>query len=127
MNNVLLSEEDYQAYPGRDKEGSPTPGVSKDGLEISLEGSEITIVGRRNAGLLSYVRVKNGLGQFTSVVDSSFWFGAATRTLTGTVMFDRFPKQVFIDRTENFIGEIHRARFRSAQVVNVNSCHMLLA
>src|SRR5258705_3580590 len=48
-----------------------------------------------------------------------------SRTLGGCVMLDRLPKQVFVDRAENFLGQIHRADLRPAQAIDINRCHML--
>jgi hypothetical protein len=43
----------------------------------------------------------------------------------GAVMFHRFPEQVFVDRAENFVGEIQCPDLLAAQIVYVDSCHML--
>src|SRR5713101_8162491 len=45
--------------------------------------------------------------------------------LGGRVMLDRLPEQIFVDGAENFLGQIHRPDLRSAQVVDINRCHML--
>src|ERR1017187_3786259 len=46
--------------------------------------------------------------------------------LPGAVMLHRFPEQVFVDRTENFVGEIEGPDLGAAQIVNINSCHIAL-
>src|SRR5258708_815687 len=48
-----------------------------------------------------------------------------TRTRGGAIMRDRLPEQVFVDRTENLLGQFHRPGLGSAQIVNINSCHIL--
>jgi hypothetical protein len=48
-----------------------------------------------------------------------------TRTPGGTILFHGLPEQVFIDRAENFLGQVHGADLRSAQIVDINRCHML--
>ena len=50
--------------------------------------------------------------------------GVSAGALRGAVMLHRFPQQVFVDRAENFIGEIKRADLLSAQIMNIDSCHM---
>ena len=40
-------------------------------------------------------------------------------------MFHRLPEQVFVDRAEDFVGEIQCPDLLAAQIVNVDSCHML--
>src|SRR6266436_6914933 len=47
------------------------------------------------------------------------------RTRGGAIVRDRLPEQVFVDRAENFIGQFHRPGLGSAQIVNINSCHIL--
>src|SRR6185369_1383702 len=47
--------------------------------------------------------------------------------LGGSVMLHRLPEKVFIDGAEDFIGKIKRADLGSAQIVNINGCHMLLS
>src|ERR1700674_4916601 len=49
-----------------------------------------------------------------------------TRTRGGAIVRDRLPEQVFVDRAENFLGQFHRPGFGSAQIVNINSCHISL-
>src|SRR5205807_8959577 len=46
-------------------------------------------------------------------------------TLRSPVMLNRFPEQVFVDRAENFIGQIELAHFLAAQTVNIYGCHVL--
>jgi hypothetical protein len=41
-------------------------------------------------------------------------------------MLDRFPEQVFVDRAENFIGEVHRADLAATQIEYVDGCHCFL-
>src|SRR5712692_2934060 len=47
------------------------------------------------------------------------------RTRGGAIVRDRLPEQVFVDRAENFLGQFHRPGLSSAQIVNIDSCHML--
>src|SRR5216684_1780851 len=47
------------------------------------------------------------------------------RTRGGAIVRDRLPEQVFVDRAENFLGQFHRPGLSSAQIVNINSCHIL--
>src|SRR5207245_9307582 len=47
-------------------------------------------------------------------------------TRRGAIVCDRLPEQVFVDRAENFLGQLHRPGLGSAQIVNINSCHMSL-
>src|SRR6202035_3535383 len=44
--------------------------------------------------------------------------------LRGAIMLHRFPEQIFVDRAENFVGEIERPNFLAAQIVYVNRCHI---
>src|SRR6185369_11121211 len=46
-------------------------------------------------------------------------------TIRGAEVFYRLPKQVFVHRAEDFIGEIQGPDLGSAQIVYVNGCHML--
>src|SRR6267154_2327078 len=48
------------------------------------------------------------------------------RTRGGAIVRDRLPEQVFVDRAENFLGQFHRPGLGSAQIVNINSCHISL-
>src|SRR5258706_12939487 len=48
------------------------------------------------------------------------------RTRGGAIVRDRLPEQVFVDRAENFLGQFHRPSLGSAQIVNINSCHISL-
>src|ERR1700676_1915295 len=48
------------------------------------------------------------------------------RTRGGAIVRDRLPEQVFVDRAENFFGQFHRPSLGSAQIVNINSCHISL-
>src|SRR5277367_6708507 len=50
--------------------------------------------------------------------------GVSAGALRGAVVFHRFPQQVFVDRAENFIGEIKRPDLLPAQIMNIDSCHM---
>src|SRR5579864_3506884 len=43
--------------------------------------------------------------------------------LSGSVMLHRFPKQVFVDRAKDFVGQLQRTDLFAAQIVNVNRCH----
>src|SRR5271157_3717209 len=51
--------------------------------------------------------------------------GMRARARGGAIVRDRFPEQVFVDRAENFLGQFHRPGLGSAQIVNINSCHIL--
>ena len=42
--------------------------------------------------------------------------GVGPRPQTGAVMLYRFPKQVFVDRAENFVGQLQRAHFFAVQI-----------
>src|SRR6266446_2557933 len=48
------------------------------------------------------------------------------RTRGGAIVCDRLPEQVFVDRAENLLGQFHRPSLGSAQIVNINSCHISL-
>jgi hypothetical protein len=37
-------------------------------------------------------------------------------TLPGAVMLHRFPEQVFVDRAENFIGQLKRAYLFATEI-----------
>src|SRR5208283_5290322 len=50
--------------------------------------------------------------------------GVRAAMLPGAVVLHRLPKQVFVDRAENLIGEIEGSDFLPAQIVNVNRCHI---
>src|SRR5258708_3539572 len=52
--------------------------------------------------------------------------GVRTGTLPGAVMLHRFPKQVFVHRAENLVGEIERSNLRAAQIMYLYRCHNLL-
>src|ERR1035437_3982821 len=47
-----------------------------------------------------------------------------TGALRGAVMLHRFPEQIFVDRAENFVGEIQRPNLLAAQIVYVYRCHI---
>src|ERR1019366_2049332 len=51
--------------------------------------------------------------------------GMRARARGGAIVCDRLPGQVFVDRAENFFGQIHRPSLGSAQIVNINGCHIL--
>src|SRR5271157_5505301 len=52
--------------------------------------------------------------------------GMRARARGGAIVRDRLPEQVFVDRAENFLGQLHRPGLGSAQIVNINSCHISL-
>src|SRR5690348_3698555 len=49
--------------------------------------------------------------------------GMRTGAQRGTIVLDRFPEQVFVDRAEYFVGQVQRAYLVAAQIVNINRCH----
>ena len=52
--------------------------------------------------------------------------GVRAAMLPGAVVLHRLPEQIFVDRTENLIGQIERSDLFAAQIVNINRCHILL-
>src|SRR5580693_2759028 len=50
--------------------------------------------------------------------------GMRAAVLPGAVMFHRLPKQIFIHGAENLIGKVKGPDLLTAQIVNINSCHI---
>src|ERR1700722_2129611 len=72
------------------------------------------------AGALLLPKLFSGAGDQFLVLG-----GVRAGTLRGPVMLHRFPQQVFVDRAKYFIGEVERPDLVPAQIVNIDSCHML--
>ena len=41
-------------------------------------------------------------------------------SLSGTIVLDRFPEQVLVDRAEDFLGEFERSDFLAGQIQNID-------
>src|SRR5271166_1951033 len=50
--------------------------------------------------------------------------GVSAAVLPGAVVLHRLPEQIFVDRAENFVGEVEGPDLLAAQIVDVNRCHI---
>src|SRR5437660_1022641 len=50
--------------------------------------------------------------------------GVGAAVLSGAVMLYRLPDQIFVDRAEDFVGEVEGSDLLAAQIVYVDSCHI---